>query len=122
MNGFRFLNYQVYKDSKTLLILGNRFVALLINKRKYVFSKQLERALLSIVLNIAEGSVRLSDREFSRYLEISLGSLNECVACVDLLMDQKIIEQIFAKKFINLAEKIAKQIQGLRKTMIKNRN
>src|SRR5829696_2380231 len=38
---------------------------------------QLVRAIMSVPANIAEGSAKQSDREFARYVRISLGSSTE---------------------------------------------
>lgn len=45
---------------------------------------QLERAVTSIVLNIAEGSTGQSDAEQNRFLGLALRSYIETVACFDL--------------------------------------
>lgn len=41
---------------------------------RYALSQQITRASVSIPSNIAEGSSRSSERDYSRFLEISLGS------------------------------------------------
>ena len=46
---------------------------------------QLERAPTSIVLNIAEGSTGQTNAEQARFLGFALGSLIECVACLDMV-------------------------------------
>ena len=45
---------------------------------------QLLRASASIALNVAEGSGKKTAREQSRYYNISLGSLRECQAILEL--------------------------------------
>jgi len=47
---------------------------------------QIERALNSIVLNIAEGSADKSDVEFARFLGISIRSVYETVVGFDLAL------------------------------------
>ena len=42
---------------------------------------QLTRALLPIPLNIVEGCVRYTDKDFARFLDTSLGSINEVDYC-----------------------------------------
>lgn len=46
---------------------------------------QLERASVSIPLNIAEGNAKSSRRDRSRYLQTALGSTFECAAALDVL-------------------------------------
>jgi len=43
-------------------------------EEKYGLSSQITRAAVSIPSNIAEGSSRNSEKDYSRYVEISLGS------------------------------------------------
>ena len=74
------------KDFKKLLIwqkgmdLVDRvydFVGLLPQDEKYGIRAQLTRAAVSIPLNIAEGSAKSSERDYARFLEMSLGSAYE---------------------------------------------
>lgn len=50
-----------------------------------VLQDQLERASLSVVLNIAEGAGRRSRRDKRRFYSIARGSATECAAIVDVL-------------------------------------
>ncbi len=47
------------------------------NNQDFGFKNQIQRASVSIVNNIAEGFDRSSDKEFKRFLFISLGSTSE---------------------------------------------
>lgn len=119
MYGFRFLNFQVYKDARQLNLFGQKFVARLIAAKKFDYARQLDRALLSIVHNIAEGSLRKSDKDFARFLEISIGSLNECVACVDLICYLGLIDKSDKDNFLKLAANVIKQISGFKRSVLK---
>ena len=44
---------------------------------RFVLVSQLNRAVISIPSNIAEGSSRSSDKDYNRFIEISLGSCFE---------------------------------------------
>ena len=53
--------------------------------REFYLKNQLLRAALSIHLNIAEGSGRGRDKEFSYFLRISRGSLDEVMSLLYIL-------------------------------------
>src|SRR5712691_5985027 len=58
---------------------------LLPSKGQRILRDQLERASLSIVLNIAEGAGRFTPPERRRHFIIALGSVYECAAILDVI-------------------------------------
>ena len=67
---------------------------------------QLLRASSSIALNAAEGSGKNTAREQSRYYSISLGSLRECQAILEL-------ENINDPMLINMADQLGAMLFSL---------
>jgi len=114
METFRFLQFKVYKDSKEyfkkILIISERV-------QNYSFKDQIRRAALSIILNIAEGSAKKSDTDFARFLEITIGSLNEVVACVDIMKEMKKISDKEYIEILQESEDLAKQLGGFIKKL-----
>lgn len=56
------------------------------NRRLGALRDQLDRASVSIALNIAEGAGRQTVRDKSRFFTIARGSAYECAAILDLLL------------------------------------
>lgn len=116
MKIFRFLDFKVYKDAKKFY---NQVIELT-NKipRKFDYLVlQLRRSALSVILNIAEGSAKKSDKDFNRYIENSLGSINESVACLEIILEHKLIAGEKFKELFLQTEEIAKQLGGLSKKL-----
>lgn len=53
-------------------------------------SDQLDRASLSILLNIAEGNGKRQTRTRANFFDIARGSATECAACLDALAAKRI--------------------------------
>lgn len=53
---------------------------------------QIDRACISIPLNIAEGNGKSSKKDHNRYLEIARSSALECAACLDVMFAKKILD------------------------------
>lgn len=65
--------------------------------------RQMKRAAYSIAFNIVEGCGRKSDKDFSHFLDMSLGSAHELEYCFLLGKDLGYIKE---DRFIELREKI----------------
>ena len=110
---FRFREFPVYKDARQFRkdlkeLSKNKFP----KEEQYNLTSQLWRALDSVLLNIAEGSDRYSDIDFSRFLNNSLTSVNEAVACLDCALDDGYIVQEEHSKYLLRAENLIKQLKA----------
>lgn len=116
MKTFRFLDFSVYKEAKDfykeIILLANTFP-----RQYWSLADQMRRSALSVCLNIAEGSAKRTDKDFNRYIENALGSINETVAGLDICLSQKIINQKIFDGYVARAETIAKQLGGFSKKL-----
>jgi four helix bundle protein len=63
------------------------------DSEKYGLASQIRRAVYSIPFDISEGCSRSSEKDFSHFLEISLGSANELEYCLLLTKDLSFINE-----------------------------
>jgi four helix bundle protein len=114
---FRFKKFRVYQEAKDYC----KFCRDIVNKYFANLDKglanQIERALNSIVLNIAEGSADNSDVEFARFLGISIRSVYETVAAFDLAALYEYIDQDIYKDIEDRAQILVKQLASFRNTL-----
>ena len=114
---FRFLNFPVYKDIKKYIKNIYSISSAFPREEQFGMSNQLRRAATFIALNIAEGSDRGSDKEFKRFAQMSIGSLNETVAILDISLENGFINQKNYDIMFLQAENIVKQLSGLCKSL-----
>lgn len=117
MERFRFLQWEVYQDAKRLMSLVLRLVSKIPREYRYELGSQLIRSAFSIILNIAEGSGKTSDRELNRFINISLGSVNETLAGIDVLRDNKFITGNEFSDAQLILESISRQLGGFKKKL-----
>jgi four helix bundle protein len=114
MNTFRFIDFPVYVKAKELY---SDILKITDNLKDYSLKDQSRRAALSIVLNVAEGAAKESDKEFARYLQNSLGSANELFACLDIMKDNNFIGNEKFEELKLASEHVAKQLGGFFKKL-----
>ena len=109
-NLFRFREWPVYKDAKSFRKKIRKLANRLPESERYLLRDQISRSADSICLNIAEGSNKLSDIDFSRYLNNSETSLEEVVCCLDLVLDDGYITEDSFVKYLKEAEGLGAQL------------
>lgn len=72
----------------------------------YGLTSQIRRSSISIPSNIAEGSQRISDKEFSNFILIAKGSLAELQTQVILAEDLEYISNNDAERIIKETEEL----------------
>lgn len=109
---FRFRNFPIYQELKLFVLEIYKLATSLPRQEQFELASQLRRASTSTLLNLAEGSMKNSDAEFNRFLHISIGSLGEVVAILDLCLDHKYINPSLHGQYMVKCENIVKQLYG----------
>jgi len=78
---------------------------------------QLQRAVVSIASNIAEGSSRPSDNDFAHFLDIALGSAYEVETQLIITRNIGYIDENTYQSLITLLSSIERQLNGLIKSI-----
>lgn len=80
--------YDVYKSAHDLvLMVYNIVVVQMPDSERYGLTSQLRRAAYSIPLNIVEGCGKHTDKDFARFLDNALGSVQELEYILTLATD-----------------------------------
>ncbi len=110
--GFRFRNWKVYKDSRQFRIQINQLLKEYPRDERYSLVDQTKRALNSIILNLAEGANKNTDKDMRVYVNRAECSLDEVVACLDCALDDTYITAAQHSEFLTKAAELAKQLKG----------
>lgn len=117
MQTFRFKDFTVYKDARAFRKLVQKIVQTFPTTEKFRLVDQIHRSCLSIILNIAEGSAKRSDKDFARFLEMAISSVNEVVAAFDAALDDGFVSKEQTQLIEIEAEKLAKQLGSFLKKL-----
>ena len=111
---FDFQKLEVYKKAKVFHLDCKSFIVKA--KPDSYVKDQLCRASFSIALNIAEGSWKFSKADRKNYFTTARGSVFECVAVLDILCDQGILQKEEFAAFSAKADELSRILYA----MIKN--
>jgi four helix bundle protein len=109
----KFEDLEVWKESMNMAI---DFYKVLNTINEFILKKQIQRALISIPSNIAEGFERKSNKEFIQYLHISKGSCAEIRTQLYLLRELELIDRDLLNSFLDKTNKISAMLYKLIKT------
>lgn len=113
---FKFEELRVYQESINFVTLIFSTTKKWPAPYKFSLADQLQRAALSICLNIAEGSGRTS-KDFQHFLSVSRGSCYECIAVITVAKQEKLLtdtvhEMLYSKLFV-----MAKMLSALKSSI-----
>ena len=116
MHNFRLL--QIWKEG--MAIAKTTYLCLndLPSTENFGLISQISRCAISVPSNIAEGSSRSSNKEFSHFLSIALGSLFELETQLQLSIDLNFLKQISVEKLMLDIIQLQKKISTFKKTLI----
>lgn len=84
----------------------------------YGLTSQTRRAATSVPLNISEGAAKSSDKDFARFLEMAMGSINELETALIVAKNLQFITEdafgVVEKELIEIRKMITKFIKGLK--------
>lgn len=113
----RFKDLEIWKRSRIFCSKIYAETANFPENEKFGITNQLRRASVSIPSNISEGSSRASNKEFSRFLEIAIGSAYEIETQLLISNDLKFLEFETLESLSNELEEIIKMISKFRSTL-----
>ena len=113
MNMRNFKELEVWKESRILAKDIYKLTGDLPEDEKYGLVSQIRRCVISIPSNIAEGSAKDSQKDFLRYLKISLGSSFELETQLLLCNDLNLLKSEKTKIHLEAIELLQKRISSL---------
>ncbi len=114
---FRFESLEIWHRARAYATSIYEVTSHFPRSEDYGLTSQLNRAVNSISLNIAEGSAQKTNKAFDRYLSIAVGSTFEVVSGLFLALDRGYINETQFQRLYEEGEILAKSINAFRKTL-----
>ena len=115
-----FRNYKVWQDAVTYASKVYQVTSNMPWFEKKGLCDQLQRAVVSISSNIAEGAAKPSDADFAHFLDTALGSAYEVETQLRIANNVGYIENETYQSLLDDVMEIERQISGLISTIRKN--
>ena len=113
----RFKELDIWKRSRLFCSQIYAITSKFPESEKFGLTNQLRRASVSIPSNIAEGSSRRTNKDFSRFLEITLGSAYEIETQLTIASDLNFITPEELNNLLSELEEIIKMISKFKSSL-----
>lgn len=110
MRDFKKLN--IWNEAIEIVGYTYELIQYIPEKEKFGLIAQIQKSVVSIPSNIAEGCSRHSEIDFKRFLEIALGSAFELETQILILIKVKYIKEDFATSLLLKIQNLQKQINA----------
>ena len=107
-----FKELRVWREAIELAKLVYKATALFPQDERYGLKSQINRAVVSVPSNIAEGAGRGSDKEFAQFLKIALGSAFELETQLILAESFGFIKEVMYSELTQKNEGVQKMLNG----------
>ncbi|WP_269236855.1 four helix bundle protein [Flavobacterium flavigenum] len=114
----RFKDLEIWKSSRKFCSEIYSVTSDFPDAERFGLVNQLRRASVSIPSNIAEGCSRSSNKDFSRFLEIAIGSIFEIETQLLISFDLGYIDQMKLDELCLNLDKIVKMTSKFKSTLI----
>lgn len=120
MKSHNFRNLKVWQLSMELVEEVYKVTSQFPKEELFGLTSQLKRSAVSVPSNIAEGSAKSSEKDFSRFLEISMGS--SCELETQLILAQRLgmLSEESLNSLITQLHEVQKMVTGLAKSLTSN--
>ena len=114
---FRFEGLEIWNKARVYATQVYALTARFPRHEDYGLRSQMNRAVNSIGLNIAEGSARSTNKAFDYFLEMAVGSTFEVVAASFLAHDRGYITEEEQRSLHGDGEQLGKGINAFRRSL-----
>lgn len=116
----RFKDLDIWKKSREFCSKIYNVTTSFPDVEKFGLVNQLQRVFVSVPSNIAEGSSRHSNKDFSRFLELAIGSCYEIETQLLIASDLKFISEKELNNMSQELNEIIKMISKFKSTLKQN--
>ena len=116
---YGFEKLEVYQHAEDLVVKIYNLAKKFPKEELFGLTSQIRRASVSVTLNLAEGSVERTKKEFIKFTNTAIGSLVETKSALRIGVKLGIMEQKDFEEVLPLIDKIFFKILALKKSLNK---
>ncbi|MCL4382813.1 four helix bundle protein [Patescibacteria group bacterium] len=107
----------VYQKAKELVIATYELTGEFPKEERFVLLPQMRRAAISVAANIVEGYAKNSKKEFSRFLDISIGSISELEVFFEISLNLNYLTKESHNTMSTLIQEVKKLLYSFQKSL-----